>query len=212
MYVSDRRRNPFGQSPPCEQYVPGYGDSEAHFHVIGDHPGCHGGLDAGIPFTGRDWSEQFFEALRRGGLVGDVTESEEDITGVDTDRTFLSYLHSCAVDGGPTTEQYTEAEAVFDAELRAIAAHVLIPVGERTTRYVLETYTARPSDIEMPAVHATEIRGSGWLVVPAADPADWTADQADELADRLAAIRGSDYRQTADLGRFLPDDEPYFVR
>jgi len=34
---------------PCERFVPGYGDTRAHFHVVGDHPGVHGGLDAGVP-------------------------------------------------------------------------------------------------------------------------------------------------------------------
>jgi len=42
--------------PDCESFVPGYGDANADFHVVGDHPGVHGGVDAGIPFTGEPWS------------------------------------------------------------------------------------------------------------------------------------------------------------
>ncbi|MEF8813464.1 MAG: uracil-DNA glycosylase family protein [Halovenus sp.] len=212
MFYSETLRNPFGLTPPCERYVPGYGDADAHFHVVGDHPGRHGGLESGIPFTGRPWSAEFFEVLQRGGLVTGVTESGGTITGVDTDRTFLSYLHACASEGEPTEREYTALEATFDAELRAIAAHVLIPVGRRATRYVLETHTARETDVEMADVHATEIRGSGWLVVPVDDPEGWADDDADRFAARLEAIRGRDYRREADLGRFLPGEEPYFVR
>ena len=46
--VTDRTSNPFGMHPPCEQFVPGYGDANAAFHVVGDHPGVHGGVDTGV--------------------------------------------------------------------------------------------------------------------------------------------------------------------
>mgnify|MGYP002760407047 CR=1 FL=1 len=46
--VTDRTSNPFGMHPPCEQFVPGYGDANAAFHVVGDHPGAHGGVDTGV--------------------------------------------------------------------------------------------------------------------------------------------------------------------
>ena len=101
----------------------------------------------------------------------------------------------------------------FDAELRAITAHVLLPVGARATGHVLENYTARRAEgLDMDAVHATEIRGSGWLVVPLRDPAEWTDGDADRLATALRTLRQSDYRRISDLGRFLADDSPYLVR
>ncbi|MFB6308018.1 MAG: uracil-DNA glycosylase, partial [Haloarculaceae archaeon] len=49
--VTGRRSNPFGMQPPCESYVAGYGDANAHFHVVGDHPCVHGGAESGVPFT-----------------------------------------------------------------------------------------------------------------------------------------------------------------
>jgi len=210
MFHSDTRWNPFGLRPPCERHVLGYGDADADFHIVGDHPGRHGGLESGIPFTGRPWSARFFGALQRGGLVTGVTESGGAITAVETSRTFLSYLHPCAVEGEPT--DYAALSAMFDAEVRAIAAHVLVPVGRRATRYVLETHTTREPAVGMAEVHATEIRGSGWLVVPVKAPAAWADGDAELFADRLRAVRDRDYRREADLGRFLPGDEPYFVR
>ena len=216
-YVADTLGNPFGMDPPCERSVPGYGDTRAHFHVVGDHPGVHGGLEAGIPFTGRPWSPSFFDALSRGGLVDDV---DPDSGEIRVRSTFLSYLHMCepaATGNGteaPGETSYAALEPYFDAELRAVTAHVLLPVGERATRHVFEAYTSRSRDaaIDMRNLHATEVRGSGWLVVPVKDPTEWNGDDADALAEALTALRDSDYRQISDLGRFLPGDEPYFVR
>jgi uracil-DNA glycosylase len=211
-YVSDSDRNPFGMSPPCDRYVPGYGDPNADFHVVGDSPAVHGGLPTGIPFANRPWSGAFFDALRRAGLVEAFDPSAGRLT---VDRTFLSYL--CLCDTGerpPDADDYAAMEPYFDAELRAITAHVLLPVGPRATEHVLRTYTARDtsSGIDMEALHGTEIRGSGWLVVPVRDPAEWGDGDADRVVEGLNVLRDTDYRRETDLGRFLPDEEPYFVR
>lgn len=199
-------------APPCDRYVPGYGDPNADFHVVGDSPAIHGGLSTGIPFGDRPWSGAFFDALRRAGLVRTFDPSAGSLT---VDRTFLSYL--CLCDTGeqpPDGDDYAALEPYFDAEIRAITAHVLLPVGARATEHVLRTYTARDtsSGIDMGALHGTEIRGSGWLVVPIRDPAEWADGDADRLVEGMTTLRGTDYRRETDLGRFLPDEEPYFVR
>jgi len=216
-YVTDRQRNPFGLDPPCERAVPGCGDANAHFHVVGDHPGVHGGTELGIPFTGQPWSDRFFAVLERGGLVESF---DAESSRLDCPGTFLSYLSMCppeAVDtgspaGSDTDALYAELEPYFDAELRAITAHVLLPVGARATEHVLETCTSLSTDRAVETLHASTLSGAGWLVVPIADPAGWTDDQADRLADALGELRGRDYRQQSDLGRFLPGEEPYLVR
>lgn len=210
-YVSETSQNPFGMSPPCEQYVPGYGDPHADFHVVGDHPRVHGGLETGVPFTDRGWSERFFDALARVGLV----HAFDPVAGkLDIDGTFLSYLHMCDPgDDPPDAESYAAMEPFFDAELRAITAHVLLPVGTRATRHVLQEYTARsPDEIAIDDRHGAEIRGAGWLVVPIKEPGAWTVADADRLVDGLTALQRTDYRRVSDLGRFLPGDDPYLVR
>lgn len=208
-FVAADRRNPFGISPPCERYVPGYGDSTADFHVVGDHPGVHGGVESGIPFTGLPWSGRFFDALERAGLVRRGPDGGE----LDVSDTFLSYLHTCVPGGEPTPDDYAAMEPFFDAELRAITAHVLLPVGPRATAHVLETYTARdPAELDTDSAHATEIRGSGWLVMPMKDPAEWSSEDADSLVAALEELQRTDYRRVSDLGRFFPDDGPYMVR
>lgn len=193
--------------PPCRRYVPGYGDANADFHVIGDHPGVHGGIDTGVPFTGTDTAMRFQGVLEECGLLRST--GEEPIV----DRTFLSYLHMCVADGEPSQAAYDDMERFFDAELRAIAAHVLFPVGERPTKHVLETYTARRLErIDMDDLHATEIRGSGFLVIPIADPNCWNDDDGDRLRSSIEALLATDYRRESDLGRFMAGGEPYFVR
>ncbi|PSP86561.1 uracil-DNA glycosylase [Halobacteriales archaeon QS_1_68_17] len=209
--VTDRRSNPFDMRPPCERFVPGYGDANAHFHVIGDHPGVHGGADSGLPFTDSRAGERLQRALVAGGLL------ERAGRPPTVDRTFLSYLHACVHEGNdgngdPTDDDYARLEPFFDAELRAITAHVLLPVGERAVGHVVANYTAREMPADLDAVHATEMLGAGFLVVPLLDPAEWTDDHEDRVGEALASLRETDYRREADLGRFLADGETYYVR
>jgi uracil-DNA glycosylase family 4 len=205
--VTDRTRNPFDIQPPCERFVPGYGDANAHFHVVGDHPGVHGGAETGVPFTDCVAGRRLQRALDGAGFL----ETTGDAPAVDL--TYLSYLHTCVPDGDPTENDYGAMEPFFDAELRAIAAHVLLPVGERATRHVLETYTAHdPAGLDFESLHAAELHGSGWLVVPIRDPVDWTDADMDRLVDALDALRDTDYRRESDLGRFVAGNQPYFVR
>jgi uracil-DNA glycosylase len=223
--VTDRIRNPFGMRPDCPSFVPGYGDANADFHVVGDRPEVHGGAAAGVPFTGEPWSDAFLSALTEAGLLDGLADGvapdgvarEGDPTAVDplrTDRTFLSYLHMCASDAPPDADDYADMERFFDAEIRAIAAHVLLPVGARATEHVLETYTARAwkTEVDMDALHAEELLGAGWLVMPIKDPADWAAGDADRLVDALRELRSTDFRRESDLGRFVAGHDPYMVR
>lgn len=211
-YVADTDRNPFGLSPPCNRFVAGYGDVNADFHLVGDNPGVHGGLETGIPFTDESWSQDFFDALVRAGLCQDA---DLDAGVVSCYRTFLSYLHMCDPGpAGPDDETYSQMEPFFDAELRAITAHVLLPVGARATAHVLESYTARVPDDppDMDELHASECRGSGWLIIPIKDPDDWTEGDADTFVERIESLEEADYRQVSDLGRFIAGGDPYLVR
>ncbi|MFC6717833.1 uracil-DNA glycosylase family protein [Natrialbaceae archaeon GCM10025810] len=202
--VTDRSSNPFGMRPPIDAdpdddrpvAVFGYGDANADFHVIGDHPGVHGGKATGVPFTGTESGEAIQDVLRD---VGFATGPRDRPT---LENCFLSYLHMSRLPDGhePTPEEYARHEPFFDAELRAINAHILLPVGERATDHVLSEYTTRRHrlDLEMERLHAREVRGRGFLVVPIRDPSEWDDDGEDREAirDRLDAIRSRDYRQT----------------
>jgi len=211
-FIAREDRNPFDMQPACDRFVPGYGDTSADFHVIGDNPSVHGGLSTGIPFTDCPWSEQFFDALYGGELLQQVDLPDGRLLSKNT---YLSYLHMC--DPGeepPDAHDYSLMEPFFDAELRAITAHVLFPVGARATKHVLSNYSARAVEepLDMDSLHGTEIHGSGWLVIPIKEPAEWANGDSDHLVDALITLQQKDYRQISDLGRFLADDESHMVR
>ncbi len=207
--------NPFGMAPPCGDPTPGghaavfgYGDANADVHVVGDHPAIHGGGESGVPFTGTDGGRRLLSVLAEVGLLA---ESDDP----DPRNCFLSYLYPCwPPDGGPTADAYADLEPFFDAELRAIGAHVLVAVGDRAVDHVVREYTSRAGRVgtDATALHARELHGRGWLVVPVAEPGDWTDAQERAIRDRLTALLSRDYRQISDLGRFQPHADPYYVR
>jgi len=198
--------------PPCARFVPGYGDANADFHVVGDHPGVHGSAEADVPFTGTAAAERFQQALQKAGLLHALGDEPA------VNDTFLSYLHMCVPSAGPgstpTDDEYADMERYFDAELRAIAAHVLLPVGARATRHVLEEFTAQAyrTEVDMDHLHGQELLGSGWLVLPIKDPSEWDAGDDDLLVESLLELQSTDYRRESDLGRFTPGGDSYHVR
>jgi len=237
--VTDRISNPFGMRPPCAadasadggaatqgdasaksgvSAVHGYGDANADFHLVGDHPGVHGGRETGVPFTRSVAGERLQSVLAGVGLLGDAYSDEPAVANL-----FTSYLHACPLPGdrAPTDREYDDMERFFDAELRAIAAHVLLPVGERATRHVLGTYAAREAMLDregMAGLHAEHVPGRGFLVVPIREPSEWDDGADGRPSDRerliasLSDLLESDYRQTADLGRFIATEDTYEVR
>lgn len=183
--VTDRVSNPFGMRPPSEPAVHGYGDPNADFHFIGESPEAHGGAETGVPFSA-EGADRVHDILDDLGFV----ESREPLR---IRNAFLSYVRMTDFDDP------TELERFFDAELRLVNAHILVPFGEEATRHVIETYTAQGpklADESLDELHASEVRGAGFLVVPALDPCDWDDADEDALREKLLDILSSDYRQT----------------
>ncbi len=184
--VTDRVSNPFGMRAPGEPAVYGYGDANADFHVVGTDPATHGGAETGVPFTDSVAGRRLQGVLHAVGFAAEPYSDEPALSNC-----FLSYLRLSP--GDPA-----DLERYVDAELRAINAHVLLPVGDGALSYVLEAFTTqarkRPHDADR--LHGTEIRGRGFLVVPVAEPARWADGDAEALTARLEAILARDYRQT----------------
>lgn len=200
--VTERVSNPFGIRAPCSRRcsrsataVFGYGDANADFHVVGDHPGIHGGKETGVPFTesapGRAIQRLLFET----GFTARRYASRPELSNC-----FMSYLYMCCTeDGGvPSDDEYDRLERYFDAEFRAINSHVILPVGERPTVHVLRAYTTLSHKLgsDMDRLHATDVRGRGFLVVPIKDPIDWSRNDRERITTTVREIRASDYRQT----------------
>ena len=183
--VTDRVSNPFGMRPPSEPAVHGYGDPNADFHFIGESPEAHGGIETGVPFSA-EGADRLHELLDDLGFV----DSREPLR---LRNAFMNYLRMT------DSDDFAELERYFDAELRLINAHILVPLGEEATRHVIETYTAQApklADMSLEELHASEVRGAGFLVVPALDPRDWDDADEDALREKLLEILSSDYRQT----------------
>lgn len=193
--VTDRTSNPFGMRPPCERAVFSYGDANADFHFIGDHPGTYGGTTTGVPFTETESGRAIGNLLSETGFASGPPDAPA------LENAFCSYLHMCVVEGRePTDREYNDLERYFDAELRAINAHILLSVGERATDHVLRTYTAQrhrfDEELDMGALHATDLRGRGFLVVPVREPTEWEEGDHGAIRGTIEAILASDYRQT----------------
>ena len=205
--VTERTSNPFGLRPPFDRTGPdertavfGYGDANADFHLIGDYPGVHGGRSTGVPFTETESGIAMQEVVREVGFASGAFDRP------DLENLYCSYVHMCCLPAGetPTEREYDDLERYFDAELRAINAHILLPVGERATDHVLREYTTQRdrlgsgdgNGLDMATLHAREIRGRGFLVVPIRAPTEWADTDEEAIVARLEAILGRDYRQT----------------
>lgn len=217
--VTDQVSNPFGMRPPCQsrcegsnrRAVFGYGDANADFHVIGDNPGLHGGVRTGVPFTDSNRGERILDVLE---VTGFLSRRQDELV---LSNCFLSYLYLCCLPPNetvPSDEDYGAFERFFDAELRAIAADVLLPVGFRVTDHVVTEYTAKGGrlEIDMAHLHGAQIKGRGFIVVPVKDPSEWADNDEERLVDTIDSLLETDYEQLVDLGRFLPHGDPYFVR
>jgi uracil-DNA glycosylase len=185
--VTDRTSNPFGMRIPGPA-VYGYGSANADFHVVGDSPDRHGGLRTGVPFTASVAGARLQRVLASVGLAGAPYAERPDLP-----NTYWSYLHPT-----PRADGDTDLERFLDAELRAINAHIILPVGDRPLEYALREHTSQWNDLPHDAseLHAAEVRGRGFLVVPVADPDEWGASEERALTETLGSILDSDYRQT----------------
>lgn len=184
--VTDRVSNPFGMQAPEEPAVYGYGDANADFQVIGADAEAHGGAETGVPFTASVAGERLQSVLYAAGFAAEPYSDEPDL-----ENCYLSYLRISP--GDPV-----DLERYVDAEIRALNAHILLPVGEDALRYVLREFTTQTRSLlaDSARLHADEVRGRGFLVVPVREPADWEPGDESALVERLKALLDSDYRQT----------------
>lgn len=198
--VTSEVSNPFGIRYPGPA-VPGYGDANADIHVVGDHPGRHGGARTGVPFTDSVAGVRLQRVLHDVGLLADPYADRPDATNC-----FCSYAHPPVWNPGeaasgrldPDAAAYADAERYLDAELRAVNAHVLVLVGDRPLDYGLREHTAMADRLptDAAALHAREVTGRGFLLVPVMEPSAWTAAEEEALTARLEMILDRDYRQT----------------
>jgi uracil-DNA glycosylase family 4 len=191
--VTEETSNPFGMDVGGPA-VYGYGDANADFQVVGDHPGRHGGVGTGVPFTGSVAGVRLQRVLHD---VGFTVERYADRPRLE--NCYVSYVHPGIPEGrDPSDASYADMERFLDAELRAINPHIILAVGDRALSYALREHTSLENKLphDAAALHAEEIRGRGFLVVAVKDPDRWAPGDERALRERLEALLASDYRQT----------------
>ncbi|KAB7518658.1 uracil-DNA glycosylase family protein [Halosegnis rubeus] len=188
--VTTETSNPFGMRIDGPA-VYGYGDANADFHVFGDSPARHGGTATGVPFTDSEAGRRLQALVHELGFATDAYADEPDLSNL-----YLSYIHPG--DGESTPASYADQERFLDAELRAINAHILLPVGDRAFAYALEHHTSvrGKTDPRTSEMHATPVRGRGFLVIPVKEPTEWTETDRERLLATLRELLDGDYRQT----------------
>ncbi len=171
---------------PGEPAVYGYGDANADFHVVGTDAETHGGVETGVPFTNSVAGERIQSVLYEVGFAAEPYSDSPEL-----DNCYLSYLRISP--GDPF-----DLERYVDAEIRALNAHILLPVGDDPLEYLLSEFTTRARSVpaDSTRLHASEVRGRGFLLVPVREPAEWKPGDRSALVERLEALLNSDYRQT----------------
>ncbi len=192
-------QNPFDIAPPCEEYVPGWGDRTGDFHLILDRPRVER----------KNENNPLPEPSNRrlGRILADVGLFD----GTMPSNLFVSYRYPCSEAEEPDVTH--RMESVFDAELRAVTAHVLVPVGEKTIEAVLRSYSpVVPEAHDLRSLHAREIATGSWILLPILDPARWSNSERVAVREAFEALLERDYRREADLGRHVTGPESYLVR
>jgi hypothetical protein len=64
----------------------------------------------------------------------------------------------------------------------------------------------------MADLHRQEFHGRGFLVLPVHDPSNWGDEDFGDIVEAIDGIPATDKEQRVDLGRFIADADPYYVR
>lgn len=202
--TQDRMTNPYGMDPDCtrcpalvetrEHIVHGYGDVTGDFLFVSERP-APAADRAGVPVTEGDDRSALTRLLDACGfLPGDRDEDGNPMV----ENGFLTHLTRCRhPERPPTGEEIDQCDAFLTAELRTINPEILVPLGERVLeRLAAEHSTGLSEDWTIESVHATEVRGRGFELVPLVAPAAMDDEQFEAAVDRFDRIRDRDYRQT----------------
>lgn len=195
--------NPFGMDETCQncpelvesrcQVVHGYGDVGADFLFVGEMPGA-GPDRTGVPFTGDERAHTLLSILADLGFCASDLTAEEPAL----DNVYLTYLTRCHHPARePTDAEIFNCEPFLNAEIRTINPEILVPVGKRALEEIGAEYTTRAADsLDLQEVHATEIRGRGFEIIPMIDPDEQSPEQRAAFLEAFSKLLGRDYRQT----------------
>lgn len=200
----DRMANPYGMDTSCTRcpelvetrstIVHGYGDVAGDFMFVAEMP-TGAADDAGHPVVSGDGDVDLVDLLEAVGFL------REDVDAAGEPRltnAFITHLTRCHhPDRPPTDREIENCEPFLNAELRTINPEILVPLGERVLRTLAgEHTTTDPASLRIEDVHATELRGRGFELIPLRAPHSMDSDEFEAAVERLTATLERDYRQT----------------
>ena len=203
-FEQDRMRNPYGMDEACPRcdalvetrhtIVHGFGDVTAEFFFVAETP-TERADERGHPVTEPDDGYGLIDLLDAGGFLTDETDAADEPV---LENAFVTHLTRCRhPDRAPTDVEVRNCEPFLNAELRSINPEILVPVGQRPLRFLAAEYTTTdPRTLSIDEVHATELRGRGFELVPSIEPDRMDDTTYEVFAERLAETMGRDYRQT----------------
>lgn len=200
----ERMANPYGMDPSCTRcpelvetrstIVHGYGDVAADFLFVAEMP-THETDRAGHPVVETDGDRSLGDLLAAVGFLRDDTDADGHPV---LENAFVTHLTRCHhPDRGPTNEEIAACEPFLNAELRTINPELLIPLGERTVKSLAREYTTtNPDDLTLEEIHASEVCGRGFELIPLREPGNMDREDFEAAVERLSATLERDYRQT----------------
>ena len=196
--------NPYGMDEACTRcpelsetrstIVHGYGDVTADFLFVAAMPTAAAD-EQGHPVVGAEGAYSLTDLLDAIGFrTGDVDAAGQPVL----DNAFVTHLTRCHhPDRSPTDREIEECEPFLNAELRTINPDILLPLSERVLHALAADYTTKsPTALAIDEVHATEVRGRGFELIPLRDPRSMNDTEFEAAVDVLTATIERDYRQT----------------
>lgn len=97
--------------------VPGFGDPNARFVIVGLAPAAHGGNRTGRMFTGDRSGDWLFRALHKAGFASQPNSDSRD-DGMELHNCYIIALCRCAPPANkPTTEEFDNCSVYMSREL-----------------------------------------------------------------------------------------------
>lgn len=200
----DRMANPYGMDPACsrcpelaesrDQLLHGYGDVTADFLVVRRSPTAAAEA-VGHPIPEGQGTRSLRTILDRCGFIVEATDAHGNPI---LENVFVTHLTRCRNPSrGPTEQEIDNCEPFLNAELRTINPEIILPIGEVVLRTIAAAHTTTdPETLDIEEVHADELRGRGFELIPLLDPEEMPRDTFDRTIDRIRATLERDYRQT----------------
>jgi uracil-DNA glycosylase len=128
--VARTRKREFGNQEYWGRPVPGFGDPQARFLIVGLAPAAHGGNRTGRVFTGDSSGDWLYEALHRYGWANQAVSHGRD-DGLRLTDCYITAAARCAPPNNrPTHQELESCRPYLAAELDLLdAVRIVLTLG-----------------------------------------------------------------------------------